>query len=147
MRELIGADGGAGLLYTGMLSAKAVPTENPKKSDAFSWNEEELPILVGQIFGNEPEDMGVAAKRIEKEGCFVATAVYSSYEHPSVLILRKFRDRYLLKRRWGVAFVNLYYKHSPKLAKQVKKSNILKGIFYIPIQTLDILLNPQYKDK
>ncbi len=70
MRELIGADGGAGLLYTGMLSAKAVPTENPKKSDAFSWNEEELPILVGQIFGNEPEDMAVAAKRIEKEGFF-----------------------------------------------------------------------------
>ncbi len=70
MRELVGADGGAGLLYTGMLSAKAVPTENPKKSDAFSWNEEELPILVGQLFGNEPEDLAVAARRIEAEGFF-----------------------------------------------------------------------------
>lgn len=86
-------------------------------------------------------------ERVEKEGCFVATAVYESYEHPSVLILRKFRDFYLLKRRWGIAFVNLYYKHGPKLANQVKKSSVLKFIFYMPIQTLVILLKPHYKDK
>ena len=70
MRELIGVNAGAGLLFTGMLSAKAVPTENPKKSNAFSWNEEELPILVGQLFGTEPQDLAIAASLLEQEGFF-----------------------------------------------------------------------------
>lgn len=70
MREVINFYPGAGLLFTGMLSAKAVPTENPKISNAFSWNENELPILVGQLFGNEPKDLALAACRLEAEGFF-----------------------------------------------------------------------------
>ncbi|MBQ4133158.1 MAG: tRNA-dihydrouridine synthase family protein [Desulfovibrionaceae bacterium] len=72
MRESIAAFPGAGLLFTGMLSARAVPTENPRKSHAFSWNDRELPTLVGQLFGNEPEQMAVAARRLESEGFFGA---------------------------------------------------------------------------
>lgn len=70
MREVIGVHPGAGLLFTGMLNAKAVPTENPKRSNAFSWNEEELPSLVGQLFGNEPNALALAARRLEAEGFF-----------------------------------------------------------------------------
>lgn len=43
--------------------------------------------------------------------CFVATAVMGSYDHPSVLVLRRFRDDYLLKCAWGKRFVLLYYKY------------------------------------
>ncbi len=70
MRESIASCPGAGLLFTGMLSARAVPTENPRKSHAFSWNKQELPFLVGQIFGNEPAQMAAAAQRLEAEGFF-----------------------------------------------------------------------------
>src|SRR5690606_36632134 len=33
-----------------------------------------------------------------KEGCYIATACYGSYEHPDVLILRRFRDKVLSQR-------------------------------------------------
>lgn len=52
-------------------------------------------------------------------GCYIATAVYGSYEAPEVLFLRKFRDLYLEKRNWGRKFVVWYYKNSPRLAEKL----------------------------
>lgn len=68
MRKTLAQFGGYGLLFTGMFSAKAVPTENPLKSAVFSWRQQELPNLVGQIFGSDPKIMAEAAKRLEQEG-------------------------------------------------------------------------------
>ncbi|MBF0302645.1 MAG: tRNA-dihydrouridine synthase family protein [Desulfamplus sp.] len=69
-RELISEFGGFGLLFTGMCSAKAVPQENRNISTVFRWRDEELPYLVCQIFGSEPDGMALAAERIEREGFF-----------------------------------------------------------------------------
>ena len=69
-RHLVSEFGGFGLLFTGMCSAKAVPHENPKFSNVFTWRKEELSHTVCQIFGSAPEDMAAAAKRIEREGFF-----------------------------------------------------------------------------
>ena len=68
LRKTLAQFGGYGLLFTGMFSAKAVPTENPLKSAVFSWRQQELPNLVGQIFGSDPKIMAEAAKRLEQEG-------------------------------------------------------------------------------
>ncbi len=70
LRRLISEFGGFGLLFTGMCSAKAVPTENPDTSLVFKWRKDELPFLVCQIFGAEPLIMARAAERIEQEGFF-----------------------------------------------------------------------------
>jgi len=69
-RELISEFGGAGLLFTGMCNAKAIPHENPEVSHVFRFRQQELPFLVCQIFGSDPEDMAKAAQRIEQEGFF-----------------------------------------------------------------------------
>ena len=69
-RELVDHFGGAGLLFTGMCSARAVPHENPAISPVFRWRREELPRLVCQIFGPDPTSMALAARRIEEEGFF-----------------------------------------------------------------------------
>jgi tRNA-dihydrouridine synthase B len=69
-RELVAELGGFGLLFTGMCSARAVPHENPAISPVFRWRRQELPYTVCQIFGADPADMALAAKRIEKEGFF-----------------------------------------------------------------------------
>lgn len=69
-RELVAEFGGFGLLFTGMCSAKAVPQENRDISQVFRWRDEELPYLVCQIFGSDPDGMALAAKRIEREGFF-----------------------------------------------------------------------------
>ena len=69
-REIIQHFGGCSLLFTGMLNARALPTENPRTSPFFRWNKAELPNLVGQIFGSEPDEMAAAAFRLEQEGFF-----------------------------------------------------------------------------
>jgi nifR3 family TIM-barrel protein len=69
-RELVARFGGYGLLYTEMCSAKTVPHENRYVSPVFRWRDSELPELVCQLFGSEPEVMATAARRVEAEGFF-----------------------------------------------------------------------------
>lgn len=52
-----------------------------------------------------------------KNGCYIATAIYGSYEAEPVLVLRRFRDETLTPHRLGRFAVRLYYAISPKLAK------------------------------
>ncbi|HOO32763.1 MAG TPA: hypothetical protein PK466_10005 [Thermotogota bacterium] len=59
-------------------------------------------------------------KSKKKEGCYIATAVYGSYDCPEVLVLRNFRDDRLLPNPLGRLFVRLYYATSPALAKRIK---------------------------
>lgn len=49
------------------------------------------------------------------DGCYVATCVYGSYDHPQVWTLRRFRDSYLGSRFWGRCFIHSYYAISPTL--------------------------------
>ncbi|MHC4458234.1 MAG: PulJ/GspJ family protein, partial [Planctomycetota bacterium] len=52
--------------------------------------------------------------------CFVATAAYGQPHHPMVLVLRQFRDRYLLTWKGGRVLVNTYYVVGPELAHLIK---------------------------
>ncbi len=99
-----------------------------KKKDAI-----ELYERVVELSGlDDPNGMD-SAKQIErlkekKGGCFIATAVYGSYDAPEVLILRKFRDEILLTSKIGQIFVRIYYFLSPSFAGYLKKRNKLKGV-------------------
>ncbi|MDT8411390.1 MAG: CFI-box-CTERM domain-containing protein [Vicingaceae bacterium] len=48
-----------------------------------------------------------------KEGCYIATMVYGGYNTQEVLVLRNFRDTYLVKYRLGIFFIKMYYFISP----------------------------------
>jgi type II secretory pathway pseudopilin PulG len=50
----------------------------------------------------------------------VATAAYGQPHHPMVLVLRQFRDRYLLTWKGGRVLVNTYYVVGPELAHLIK---------------------------
>lgn len=50
-------------------------------------------------------------------GCYIATAVYGSYDCPQVWVLRRFRDFSLAQSRPGRAFIKAYYTVSPSLVK------------------------------
>lgn len=52
-------------------------------------------------------------------GCYIATAVYGDYDAPQVLKLRRFRDEVLMNSALGRAFVRVYYKLSPPVAKRL----------------------------
>ncbi|MDR3001909.1 MAG: ankyrin repeat domain-containing protein [Fibromonadaceae bacterium] len=53
-------------------------------------------------------------------GCYVATAVYGSYDAPEVLCLRRFRDEMLSPSVFGRLFISLYYCFSPPIAERLK---------------------------
>ena len=50
-------------------------------------------------------------------GCYVATAIYGSYDCPQVWTLRRFRDNTLAESWYGRAFIRTYYATSPTLVK------------------------------
>lgn len=64
--------------------------------------------------------------------CFIATAVYGSYDAPQVITLRYFRDKALMPHRVGRLLVAAYYQLSPPLAKGLKTSPFFaKPVRYI----------------
>lgn len=57
------------------------------------------------------------ARRAAKDGCYVATAVYGSYDCPEVWTLRRFRDNVLASTWYGRLFIKCYYAVSPTCVK------------------------------
>lgn len=57
-----------------------------------------------------------------KGPCYVATAVYGSYDCPQVWTLRRYRDEVLGSTWYGRLFIKLYYAISPTLVKWFGKT-------------------------
>lgn len=60
-------------------------------------------------------------------GCFIATSAYGDADHPDVIALRRFRDRYLMKTELGQDMVRLYYRYSPFISRYLDTNPILKN--------------------
>ena len=101
--NVTGLDGGATLLTATLLpsgrtasvevtvlAADATPTPTPTSGSSSSGN---------------------------KQGCYVATSVYGSYDCPEVWTLRRFRDEVLAETWYGRLFIRAYYAISPTAVK------------------------------
>lgn len=53
----------------------------------------------------------------KSQGCYIATAVYGSYDCHPVWTLRRYRDELLAKTLFGRAFIHCYYAISPHLVR------------------------------
>lgn len=62
----------------------------------------------------------------KKNGCYIATAVYGSYDCPEVWVLRRYRDRVLRETWYGNLFVHVYYAISPTIVKYFSKNMVFK---------------------
>ena len=66
-------------------------------------------------------------------GCFIATAAFGSYVEPHVMVLRSFRDSFLLTNRLGKAFVSWYYATSPPYADAIRQNGPVKTVVRIAL--------------
>ena len=67
--------------------------------------------------GNHVDLTATFRAQSDDQGCYVATAVYGSYDCPEVWTLRRFRDKVLAKTWYGRLFIHLYYAVSPTAVK------------------------------
>lgn len=77
------------------------------------------------------------------EFCFVATAAFGSYDHPTVKALRMFRDRFLAHLPGGASLIDAYYRHGPALAKFVEgsengKAMVRGGLTMVALGTMPL---------
>lgn len=81
------------------------------------------------ILSKHPELANKITAAPKKGGCYVATAVYGSYDCPEVWTLRRYRDFELASTWYGRAFVHTYYAVSPTLVKWFGKTEWFKNLW------------------
>lgn len=68
--------------------------------------------------------------------CFIATAAFGSYRAPEVILLQKFRDRFLLTNTPGTLFVKFYYRVSPSIADFISHYDSLRHATRLALKPL-----------
>jgi hypothetical protein len=101
-------------------------------------NKQIISTYVEKIRKIQPE---YKAPEISTGGCYIATAVYGSYDCPEVWTLRRFRDYTLAETWYGRLFIKTYYAISPTLVKWFGQADWFKSIFRTPLEKLVSGLN------
>lgn len=70
------------------------------------------------------------------ESCFIATAAYGSKWSLKVQTFRDFRNKFLLSNKIGRQLVKFYYKHSPRYAHMIAKSESARGMARIALSPI-----------
>lgn len=92
-------------------------------------------------------ETGAGKLRIESKSgttCFVATAAYNDPEHPDVVFLRTVRDTKMKASATGRAFIALYWRVGPVLAKPVSRFPTLRHCARKAIEVLVRLLRRKF---
>lgn len=80
----------------------------------------------------------------DKSGCFIATAVYGTPMAEEIIILRQWRDGFLINSKFGLKFINYYYRISPFIADSISKSSHLKAIIRLFINPIVKIIKKLY---
>lgn len=68
-------------------------------------------------------------KQKKSGGCYIATAVYGSYDCPQVWTLRRYRDYSLALTWYGRAFIHTYYSISPTIVEYFGNTNWFRSFW------------------
>ena len=68
-------------------------------------------------------------RRRRRNGCYIATCVYGSYNCHEVWVLRRYRDEVLEENVLGRMFISIYYAISPTIVKLFGNTQWFKNIW------------------
>lgn len=89
----------------------------------------------------DPSYQAKVVPKANTAGCYVATAVYGSYDCPQVWTLRRFRDYTLAETWYGRAFIRIYYAISPTLVKWFGNTEWFKKLWKGKLDRMVVNLN------
>ncbi|MFH1528033.1 MAG: CFI-box-CTERM domain-containing protein [Bacteroidota bacterium] len=78
------------------------------------------------------------------DGCFIATVVYGTYDHNSVLVLRSFRDQKLKGTKLGEFIINFYYSLSPGVSLVLKNKHKINNLIRTLLLDKIVKLSKKY---
>ncbi len=111
--------------------------------DARNANRESALSVGKQIQEVDPSFKVDDIEEVKKGGCYVATAVYGSYDCPQVWTLRRFRDDRLAETWYGRAFIHTYYAVSPTLVRWFGKADWFRNLWKPTLDKMVDRLNRQ----
>lgn len=85
--------------------------------DIVKFSPQDKPDLINSSWYHMKIEMERLASLERRQGCYIATCVYGSYDCPQVWTLRRFRDDTLKSTWYGRLFIKCYYTMSPTLVK------------------------------
>lgn len=83
------------------------------------------PVLSGSSTGSSTS----SSRNSSKGGCYIATAIYGTYDTTELWVLRRYRDQVLSRSVYGRTFVKIYYIVSPTFVKLFGKTKLFNFVF------------------
>ncbi|MBX7231762.1 MAG: hypothetical protein K1X29_06725 [Bdellovibrionales bacterium] len=87
------------------------------------------------------------SSKISRMGCFIATEVFENKDHPTVEILRQFRDQIIILSAPGRHFVLWYYQWGPYIAERLKSRNWTKVVLRLGFRLIAVVIKKSLKSK
>lgn len=101
--------------------AQEAPVEKPAPEETYA----PQPESQTNAWDNMAQEQSTAKK---KQGCYIATCVYGSYDCPQVWVLRCYRDGVMKNSAFGRLFIRCYYAVSPTLVRYFGKFTAFRNL-------------------
>lgn len=105
----------AGIPLITLWTSYGINSEYIEKRIATGIDQAKSPVRIAHSKDKKADSEKASKGSGKSEGCYIATAVYGSYDCSQVIILRRYRDNVLSTHFFGRAFIRIYYFISPWL--------------------------------
>ena len=112
-----GDDGKFGYLISEAMKDEIILEKQIAEKSATETDVQRINNLIDEVKKYDTSYSEEKVNLVKKGGCYIATAVYGSYDCPQVWTLRRYRDYALAKTWYGRSFIHIYYLVSPVLVK------------------------------
>ena len=109
-------------------TSNSAGSSNSKSSLPSTTNTQHINVVKPHSVNISTSSNSNSSTQKRSEGCYIATMAYGDYNHPKVMVLRRYRDNILAKSTYGRAFIKTYYWLSPKLVKILSNHKRISSI-------------------